>query len=84
MQALLKRQSSSSGGDEAAVSSTMQVLEAIGQKSELLACKLMAHLSPVASEHRIHHVFDGIDLWWWHHKSPELSQYLLQFAAATI
>ena len=62
--------------EDEAVSATMSKLEKLAEETKATACVLMMHLSPIAGDHRMHHIYDAIDLWIWDCDSPKLTEQL--------
>jgi hypothetical protein len=71
-----RQHASGAAAEERAVSQAHRLLESLGNASEPIACRLLAHLYPVASERRMHDVCNSIDLWMAHCDSDALTRYL--------
>jgi hypothetical protein len=71
-----RQHSSGAAADERALSRAHRLLASLGNVSEPIACRLFAHLYPLASECRMHGVCDSIDLWMAHCDSDALTGYL--------
>ena len=82
VEALLTQKSSASDAPETIVSKTMTILEAIADKSNPIACVLMAHLWPFASALRMHDICDSIDIWVSHCNLPKVRRHLLMLASS--
>ena len=79
---LICKEKAAGRNEENAISETMLHLESLGDTAPLLACVLMAHLSPIASRLFMHDICDSIGLWISHYPSDEIARQLRLIAAS--